>query len=124
MSLLITRGLGVSATPFSASLPYITNFSPETGSLIYSTSSISFDVLDPPEGGSFARIMIVANMSATLIQEIVHDGDSFGLMYRGPTNVTSSITYGRSYTILRDGGWTKAPILTPYAIDVSGSQNI
>jgi hypothetical protein len=100
--------------------PYITNVQPPTGSYITSQTPISFDVMDDQ---GFRRIIVHASYPASLTEEVVHNGDAFGLRYTNISNVVSPITGGYSYTILRDGGWPQGPTITPYAFDYSGGEN-
>lgn len=101
--------------------PVIGNFSPAAGSNITRLQPIGFDVTDD---GPFRRIILLARYVSTGLTEAIHDGDDFGLKYQGGTNVRTSIGGGYTYTILRDGGWPESPIISPYAIDVSGSENL
>lgn len=101
--------------------PSISNFSPAAGSNITKFQPIGFDITDD---GPFRRIIVLARYASTGLTEAIHDGDDFGLKYQGGTNVRSSIGGGYTYTILRDGGWPESPVISPYAIDVSGSENL
>lgn len=100
--------------------PYVTNVSPPTGSFITPQTPISFDVLDDQ---GFRRIIIHASYPSTLTQEVVHDGQNFGLRYSNVANTVTPITGGFAYTILRDGGWPQGPTITPFAFDDSGGEN-
>ena len=106
--------------PFSGTNPQISIVSPPTGSSISRYDTITFDVTDDLP---FRRIMIAASFSGSDVREVIHDGDSFSNRYSREENTRSSISGGYRYTILRNNGWTMNPILTPYAIDVSGSEN-
>lgn len=100
--------------------PTITGFSPSVGSQITSAQPISFNVVDD---GVLRRVIITVKFPNHLIQEVIHDGDGFGLSYMNGTNVRTVIPGGYNYVILRDGGWLEDPTIIPFAIDVTGSEN-
>ncbi len=113
--------------------PIISNVSPANGSTIISTTPVSFDVTD--DSGLFTRIIVTDGFELTdlslpasyeNILEVIHNGEGFGPLYQGVTNVRTSILNGYHYVILRDGGWIPgvSPVLTPYAIDQTGSENL
>lgn len=107
------------AAPYSP--PTIENVLPTPGTSIGRTQSMEFDALDTE---SFRRIVVQVSFDGTIIQEVIHDGNSFGLAYQGPSNVRTVIPGGYHYVALRDGGWIGSPTLVPFAIDANGAENI
>lgn len=120
LSSFVTTVSTSSVTPLIRTPPTITNFSPATGSSIYVTTPVGFDITDD---GPFRRIIIHALYSASRIDEVVHDGNTYGPKYTGSLNTRTAIAGGYTYVMLRDGGWPESPIITPYAIDITGSEN-
>lgn len=116
----INQNGGSGGGPVTPTPPTITDFSPMTGSQILNTQPLYFKVTDD---GALRRVILHAEFTNNLIQEVIHDGTSFGLKYQGATNVMNAIAGGYEYTILRDGGWPESPIISPFAIDVSGTEN-
>lgn len=116
----ISSSIETPTPSFSGSNPEITIVSPPTGSALGRNDLITFDITDDLP---FRRIMVVADFSGTLSKEMVHDGDAFSYKYSGLANTRTEISGGYRYTVLRDNGWLNSPFLTPYAIDISGSEN-
>lgn len=108
--------------PVDTDPPIVTIISPAVGSSIARTIPIVFNVTDP--GGDFRRIIIVATFASSSLKEVVHDGNTFGPKYVGSINTRTVITDGFQYTILRDGGWPANLVLTPFAIDTAGNENV
>lgn len=109
------------ATTVVPTPPTIGGFSPAIGSQIQSNQVITLQVND---NGPLRRVILHVKYPSHNIQEVIHDGDSFGLSYQGPSNVQTTIPTGYQYTILRDGGWPESPVITPFAIDITGSENL
>ena len=101
--------------------PTVSNFSPSVGSNVSMFETITFDVLD--NQSLFRRIILVADYSTVVPDEVIHDGNSFGPNYSNGSNVRSAIAGGYRYTILRDDGWPGNITITPFAIDTSGNEN-
>lgn len=101
--------------------PTITNFVPAVGSQITRLQQLQFDVTDD---GPLRRVILEVRYPENGIQEVIHDGVGFGLKYQGGSNTRTQIAGGFRYTMLRDGGWPENPTITPFAIDISGSENL
>jgi hypothetical protein len=103
--------------------PTISNFVPVTGSPILSTSVLQFDVTDYES--NINRILLVVEFPNAAIREVIFDGDGFGPKYQNGSNISTPITGGWRFTVLRDGGWllNDGPIITPFAIDLEGLEN-
>jgi hypothetical protein len=56
------------------------------------------------------------------IAEVVFDGMNFGPSFQGHANAQTLISGGYQFTILRDGGWPVAPLLTTTVADATGSR--
>lgn len=112
-------GTTPSATPSIP--PVITLVSPTLGTIGLQTA-IALETTD--EANAFKRIVLVAEFPTSKIKEIVYDGAGFGPMYTNPANVSTPITNGYHFDILRDGGWiaNDGPVLTPFVIDTSGGE--
>jgi len=100
--------------------PVVSNFVPAAGSNILSSTPVGFDVTD---AGPIRRVIILARYPIAGLTEAVHDGTDFGLQYSNISNTRNPIAGGYTYTILRNGGWIESPIISPFAIDVTGSEN-
>jgi len=105
--------------PTDATPPVVGNYSPAPGTPIAKTTSISFDVTD--ETGGFRRVFVVAFYPATGISELIHDGDGFRGFYSS-TSARRAIAGGFRYTVLRAGGWSAAPTIQTFAIDLAGNE--
>ena len=102
--------------------PAIFDFDPPVGTTLPSKSHrIKFKVTDDV---LLRRVMIIARFPTKLIEEVVHDGDSFGPMYSNGTNSRSNITGGFQYQTLRDGGWPADPDFKAIAIDAVGNETV
>lgn len=98
--LLLTDGLGL-ADVATGSL-YVTNFVPLTGTTIYATSSIGFDVLN---GTGSLRIDIVLTGSFGRIgPSIVYDGNGFIEPYNGASSI-AAIAAGQRFVVKQTGSW-------------------
>jgi len=120
------QGVATFLGPSSAGIlpltpPTVSNVNPVPGTAIYINQPISFDVKDDT---GLRRVIITAKYQRAKIQEVVHDGYDFGFSYLGSSNVISSISGGFHYVMLRDGGWPEGPILTTFAVDTSGTENV
>lgn len=100
--------------------PAISNIVPSTGSAIYSTSSIRFDVTD--DNNSFAEIVLLASFPSGLY-EVVFDGNTFANPYVSQS-MSASIAGGLRFTLLRNPGWEQSPSLKVIVVDRSGSRNV
>ena len=103
--------------------PLIENVLPvPTGSRIDPTQVVELDITD--ESDSFRRIILVIEFTNHKVKEVVFDGLGFGPMYQGSGNAQNPIFNGFHFTLQRDGGWLTGPmVMTPFAIDTSGSEN-
>lgn len=109
---------GASGPP---SPPEISNFIPATGSQITRQQMLQFDVTD---FNGFTRILLRATYPNLGVSEVIHDGYQFGYHYSNVGNTFMQIIDGYRYTVLRDGGWPESPIITPFAIDIDGTENL
>ncbi len=103
--------------------PTVTIVSPTVGTGIYPASILTVRVTDNVLLG---RAILKARFSKQKIDEFIHDGDNFGLMYQGAGNTrvaySSGGEVGYEYTLNRDGGWPAMPELVPYAHDTAGNE--
>ncbi len=72
------------------------------------------------------RAWISVALPGVVGDEVVHNGDRFGVFYTNATNTRTSITNGYQYTIIRDGGWPAgafplAASFTINAVDTAGN---
>lgn len=105
--------------PVDATPPVVGNFSPVAGTPISKVTPIAFDVTD--ESGAFRRIFVVAFYPTTGISEVIHDGDGFRGYYSA-TSARQAIAGGFRYSVLRAGGWSAAPTIQTFAIDLAGNE--
>jgi hypothetical protein len=103
--------------------PVVSNVSPAPGTAIAATQVLQLDVTDP-DGDAFRLIMLIADFAFLGIREVIHDGTSFSQNYSGFGNARTVITNGFHYSVLRVGGWPASPRIIPYAIDVTGQENV
>lgn len=99
--------------------PVISNFVPQTGSQIYFTSSLQFDVTD--NSGMFLYVVVMASYSSGLY-EVIHDGSKFADIYLA--SVRSEITGGYRFSLSREDGWPGSPSIAIKAIDTTGAENL
>ncbi len=123
-----SRGLGLDFIDIGGDTapidPVVSNVTPTPNTVITSLTPLSFDVTD--DLNSFKRIIIVAEFPLSKIKEVVFDGAGFGPMYTNASNTQTGVLNGFHFTILRDGGWLPGdgPVLTPFALDTSGGENV
>jgi hypothetical protein len=99
--------------------PTVTNFLPAPGGALQKTQPISFEVSDV---GGLRRVMVVAAYPSKGLEEVVHDGTSWGPQYSVAPNFRGEMEHGYAFTILRRGGWPAPPTLRTYAVDTSGNE--
>jgi hypothetical protein len=99
--------------------PVIQNFSPPPGAQLQKTQPIFFDVTDT---SGLRRVLVVASYPSLGVEEVVHDGTSWGPQYSLAPNYRAPLESGYAFTILRRGGWPAPPTLRTYAIDVAGNE--
>lgn len=110
-------GLAVEADmPTVPSPPTVSNFIPTVSSQIYSTSSISFDVQDPP-AGSFSAIILHAKYPSGR-WDVVYDGSAFSSEYSGSV---TAISEGYTFVVSKINGWTESPTLHIVVVDNEGT---
>lgn len=107
------------APPVDSIAPIVDNYDPAPGTAISNTDTVAFDVTD--DTGFFCKIMITAYFADSTLWEVVHDGVSFSPRYAFGASRTP-ITNGFRYVVRRVGGWSLAPTIRTYAIDLGGNE--
>lgn len=113
--------IGGQLPPVAPTQPVISNVSPVVGEPISDTTILSFDVTDPD---AFRLIMLIADFPNIEVREVIHDGNSFSVNYSGSGNARVAIPNGFRYSVLRRGGWPVSPRIIPFAIDITGEENV
>lgn len=79
-----------------------------------------FTVTD--DSSTFRRIIVALRCDALQLQEVIHDGDTFGPQYTADST-RSTIANGFEYSCLRRLGWPPGVLnIDVYAIDDSGNE--
>lgn len=99
--------------------PVISNMSPASGTPIYPTTAISFDITD--ESGLFTAVIVMASF-ADGNYEVIYDSAQFSNRYR--TSTFAEITNGYQFVCRRNGGWPSAPTFKIVGIDRTGGENV
>lgn len=99
--------------------PAVANLSPTPGTTLQKTQPVSLEVTDV---GGLRRVMVVASFPGLDLEEVVHNGTSWGPRYSLAPNARTAITNGYRFTVLRRGGWPAPPTLTAYAVDTAGNE--
>lgn len=99
--------------------PAVANLSPTPGTALQKTQPVSLEVTDV---GGLRRVMVVASFPGLDLEEVVHNGTSWGPRYSLAPNARTAITNGYRFTVLRRGGWPAPPTLTAYAVDTAGNE--
>ena len=107
-----------SKAPTDVAPPIITLVGPPIISAIAAATALSFNVTDD---NALRRVMVIARFAKLGIEEVVHQGDRFAVLYAGSSTRTA-IAGGYSYTVVRNGGWPSDVTLDVYAIDTAGNE--
>lgn len=111
---------GPDTGPSDDTPPVVSNVSPTNLDQLAPTATVQFDVTD--DSGSFCFIGVNVVFAGLGIQEVIHDGDGFGVRYVALSSRVP-ITDGFRYTIRRSGGWpATAAELRIKAIDAAGNE--
>lgn len=89
--------------------PVVTLISPTDGGSLNPDQSVTVDVTCT---ATLKRAILMAIDLDARLYEVVHDGDSFGAQYQGPTNSRTAISGGFEYVFARDAGWPEGTSLT------------
>ncbi len=98
--------------------PVISNLSPPAGSVLEPNDPVSFDVTDDK---GFRRIIVTVTQAGEGVEEVAHDGEDFRGYYQNVSSRTL-IDEGWHYAVRRLGGWSSAPTVRVFAIDVGGNE--
>lgn len=99
--------------------PVVTLITPAEG-VIDADTPIVIEVTDADD---FSALIVVAEMPAVEIADLVHDGTEFKPAYvAGSTR--EAITDGWRYTILRRTAWPAAPTITVHPVDTLGAGSV
>lgn len=97
--------------------PTVTLISPPENTAIRRGQVITFEVTDV-EGLSLFQVIAQFPDDSW---EVVHDGTTFAPMYQNASASQTPITGGYRFTVLRNGGWHRAPTIDVKAADASGN---
>jgi hypothetical protein len=110
-------GLVVEPIVLDTTPPVVSNVSPPENEEITRTTPVFLDVTDV---GGFRRILLKVSFPDGT-WDLAYDGSTFAPKYVGLSSVTVIAT-GFRFRLLRAGGWSGAPTVTPYAIDLAGNE--
>ncbi len=108
------------APPADEVAPIITNLSPPASTLINSTDTLSFDIIDPDSGGEFGGVIVFVSYPDGTT-DVIHDGDTFRQPFTASPNNRIAITNGFRYTVRPSGGWKQTPTIEYIALDKGGN---
>jgi hypothetical protein len=100
--------------------PVVDGVDPAEGVPLTKNQPVAFDVTD---NGTFRRILLTATFIGALAPEVIYDGTSFSALYSAGSTQTG-ISGGYRFSLLRAGGWPGDLIITPYAFDTTGQENV
>lgn len=110
------------AEPYGGSVvvvaPVVGNMIPASGTPIYPTTPIQFDVTD--DSGLFTAIIVMVSFPDGAY-EVVHDSAQFAPRYRSSTVVP--IVDGFQFVCRRNGGWPSSPTIKVVGVDAAGGEN-
>lgn len=101
-----------------AAAPVMTANTPANGATITVSATLSVDVADAGASG-LAQVILVAQFSDGLPQEVVWKAGALQTGYSGSTSV---ITNGTRYNFTRTAGWRATPTIKLYARDSMGNE--
>lgn len=102
--------------------PAISGITPAAGTAIFPTTTLQFDVVD--NDSAMRLVMVTASFAGFPRTEVIYDGTAFVQPYVNAETTAATITNGLRFQVKRNGGWPGSPTLTPYAVDVTGNEDV
>lgn len=99
--------------------PVVTLITPAEGEIAADTPI----VIEVTDADGFAALIVVAEMPAVEIADVVHDGTEFKPAYAAGST-REAIANGWRYTILRRSAWPAAPTITVHPVDALGAGSV
>lgn len=107
-----------SKAPTDVAPPVVTVVGPPITTAIVASTALAFTVTDDV---ALRRVMVVARLAQLGLEEVVHQGDRFAVLYAG-ASTRMPIAGGYSYSVLRNGGWPADVTIDVYSIDTAGNE--
>lgn len=113
--------------PVDETAPVITVVSPSTAAGVGPRSVITIDLTDETGLSAYVLLAVILDPddpTRVLYEDVIHDGDDFGLHYQNASNTITAISGGYRLTIRRDDGWPGSPRFRYILRDSGGNAGV